>query len=351
MKVSRTLTLKEAADKIGAQVIPLSSAEETVTGFTTLERAQENDLSFITSSKFHKQAEESHAKTIVSPLDLRIKGKTLLQVENVWKAVLILLGIFYPESEPSGRIHEKAVIHPEAVLGENVTVGPGAVIDRGAHIGDHSVIGALCYVGEDAKTGHHCLLHPHAIVMKECEIGNRVILQPGAVIGSDGFKYELIDGVPTKIPQKGRVILEDDVEIGANTCVDRASFTETRIGRGTKLDNLIQIAHNVEIGPWCLMAAQVGIAGSTKIGTGCIFGGQAGIRDNIVIGDHVMIAAKAGIPKNVPDHAKMFGYVAMPAEEGMRREIMINRLPKMYETLKQLQERLKALEDKSASKD
>jgi len=347
MNKTITMTLKDVADKIGAQVIPLSSAEETIKGFTTLDRAQENDLSFITSVKFHKQAEESRAKAIVSPLDLRIKGKTLLQVENVWKAVLILLGIFYPEPAPSGRIHEKAVIHPEAVLGENVTVGPGAVIERGAHIGDHSVIGALCYVGEDAKTGNHCLLHPHAMVMKQCEIGSRVILHPGAVIGSDGFKYEPIDGIPVKIPQVGRVILEDDVEIGANTCIDRASFTETRIGMGSKLDNLIQIAHNVEIGPWCLMAAQVGIAGSTKVGAGCIFGGQVGVRDNITIGNQVMIAAKAGIPKSVPDNAKMFGYVAMPAAEGMKREMMINRLPQMYETLKQIQERLKALEDKS----
>lgn len=347
MKEKTSFSLSELAQKTGGKLLPLSAGEHPISGFTTLDVAGENDLSFVTSERFRKQARESNACAILLPDGMEIEAKILIHVPHVWKAVVDLLNLFYPEPKPPGEIHKTALIHPEANLGTNVSIGPYSVIECGARIGNHSVIGALCYIGEDVTIGNHCLIHPNVTVLRNCELGNRVILHSGAVIGSDGFKFEPIDGVPTKIPQVGRVVLEDDVEIGSNTCIDRASITETRIGRGTKLDNLIQIAHNVEIGSYCMIAAQTGIAGSTKIGHGCIMGGQVGIRDNIVLGDRVMIAAKSGIMNNTPSGSKVFGFVALPAHEGLKREATMNRLPRILDTIKNLEKRIEQLEEKS----
>lgn len=347
MKEKPSFSLKELVQRTGGKLIPPSAGENTISGFTTLDVAGANDLSFVVSERFRKQARESRAPAIILPEGMEVEDKILIQVPQVWKSVACLMNLFYPEPKPSGEIHNTAVIHPGAKLGANVTVGPYSVIESGVTIGDHGVIGALCYIGENTAIGNHCLIHPNVTILKGCELGNRVILNSGAVIGSDGFKYELIDGVPAKIPQVGRVVLEDDVEIGSNTCIDRASLTETRIGRGTKLDNLIQIAHNVEIGSYCMIAAQTGIAGSTKIGHGCIMGGQVGIRDNIVLGDGVMIAAKSGIMNNTPSGSKVFGFVAMPAQEGLKREAMINRLPRILDTMKNLEKRIEQLEENS----
>jgi UDP-3-O-[3-hydroxymyristoyl] glucosamine N-acyltransferase len=347
MKEKISFSLEEIAQSTGGKLIPSSEGKRLISGFTTLEVAGENDISFVTSQRFMKQAHESKACAILLPDGLEVEDKIIIQVPQVWKSVVCLMNLFYPEPKPNGQIHNTAVIHPGAKLGANVTIGPYSIIENGAAIGDHSVIGALCYIGENVTIGKYCLIHPNATILKECQLGNRVILNSGAIIGSEGFKYELIDGVPAKIPQVGRVVLEDDVEIGSNTCIDRASLTETRIGRGTKLDNLIQIAHNVEIGSYCMLAAQTGIAGSTKIGHGCIMGGQVGIRDNIVLGDRVMIAAKSGIMNNTPSGSKVFGFVALPVHEGLKREATINRLPRILDTIRNLEKRLGQLEENS----
>ncbi len=346
---NKTFSLKELAEKLGAEIDPLSAGDKFVSGFTTLEAATDNDIAFITSHKYASQAKASKAAAILAPKDFQMPGKILLRVENVWKAVIVLLGEFYPEPMPTGLCDKTALIAPGAHFGGNVTVEPLAIIKDGAQIGDNTLIGALSYIGRDVKVGCNCLLHPRVTILRNCEIGNRVILHPGVIIGSDGFKYEVIDGVPTKIPQVGHVVIEDDVEIGANTCIDRASVTETRICRGTKLDNLIQVAHNVHIGPYCLMASQVGIAGSTKIGAGCIFGGQAGIRDNINIGNKVMVAGKCGVSKDTPDGTKLIGMIGMPAREYLKNETMWRRLPKLIESLKELQKRIEHLEAKLPS--
>ena len=248
-------TLEELAGEVGGEIIPPDAGGKSVRGFTTLEAANENDISFIASAKFASRAKTSRACAVLAPQNFEMEGKPLIRVPNVWQAVILLIGKFYPQPAPSGLCHETAYIAPNARLGKNVT------IEDDAQIGDSTIIGALSYIGRNVKVGDNCLIHPCVTILRDCEIGKRVILHSGVVIGSDGFKYELINSVPTKIPQVGRVVIEDDVEIGANTCVDRASFTETRICRGAKLDNLIQVAHNVRIGANCLMAAQVGIAG------------------------------------------------------------------------------------------
>ncbi|MBN1903060.1 UDP-3-O-(3-hydroxymyristoyl)glucosamine N-acyltransferase [Candidatus Sumerlaeota bacterium] len=346
MKQKQFFSLHDLAQKTGGRLVPSSEGEREISGFTTLDAAGANDLSFVVSDRFRKEAAESKAGAIILPEEMEVEGRIMIQVKQVWKAVIRMMELFYPEPQPSGEIHKTAFIHPEAIAQAHVTIGPYSVIEKGARIGEHSVIGALCYIGKNVSIGNHCLIHPHVTILKESEIGNRVILSSGVVIGSDGFKYELIDGVPAKIPQVGKVVLEDDVEIGSNTCIDKASLTETRIHRGTKLDNLIQIAHNVEIGSYCMIAAQTGVAGSVKIGNGCIMGGQVGIKDNIAIGDGVMIGAKSGIMNNTPSGSKFFGYIAMPGHEALKREAMINRLPKLQETVKNLEKRIRELEEK-----
>jgi len=342
-------TLSEIAGKTGARLVPESAGEIPVTGFTTLENAASRDISFIASEKFKKQAADTEAAAILAPDGIEIEGKNLLLVPNVWKAVITLLGMFFPEPEPDGKRHPTAIVSDIARIGQNVTIGPFTVIEEGAWIGDNTLIGALCYIGRNVKIGRDALLHPRATILHNCELGDRVICHSGSVIGSDGFKFELLDGLPTKIPQVGRVIVEDDVEIGANTCIDRASFTETRIGRGTKLDNLIQIAHNVELGPYCMIASQTGVAGSTKIGSGCIFGGQCGIRDNVTIGDGVMIGARSGARKDTPSGARLFGFLGQPAKEAFEREALLNRLPRLVKKIRTLEKRLKALEEPGKS--
>ncbi|HOE64388.1 MAG TPA: UDP-3-O-(3-hydroxymyristoyl)glucosamine N-acyltransferase [Candidatus Sumerlaeota bacterium] len=332
--------------RIGAELSPPSAGDLLITGFTTLEMAGKNDLSFVSSAKYRSQAEKTKAAAVIVPLDMDLPGKVLLKTAQVWQSVIAMLDIFYPEVAPTGKIHDTAIVHESARMGKSVTIGPMSVIESGAEIGDGAIIGALCYIGRNAKIGKGVLVHPQVSVMDDCIIGDRVILHPGAVVGSDGFKFEVINGLPVKIRQVGRVVVEDDVEIGSNTCIDRASFTETRIGRGTKIDNLIQIAHNVEIGPYCMMAAQVGIAGSTKIGAGCIFGGQVGIKDNIQIGNKVMLGAQSGVAQDIHDGMQMFGSPAMPAREGIKIAMALKHLPELMQTIRDLKKRIEILEEK-----
>jgi UDP-3-O-[3-hydroxymyristoyl] glucosamine N-acyltransferase len=344
--MKKSITLKEIADKIGASISQGTGEDQYISGFTTLEAAGENDLSFVTSPKFQKQAEKSGAAAIITLSDLTVEGKTVLKVCDVWKSVITLLEIFYPEPEPGRICDPTSYISPDAKIGENVTVGQFAVIESGAIIGDNSIIGPLSFIAHNVSIGENTFLHPGVSILKNCKIGNRCILHTGVVIGSDGFKYEVIDGLPTKIPQVGIVVVEDDVEMGANTCIDRASLTETRICRGAKLDNLIQIAHNVEIGPYTMIAAQAGIAGSTKIGAGCIFGGQSAVRDNVKVGAGVMLAAKSGISKDTPSGMKLYGMISRPAKEMLKLDALVLRLPKMVKTIKDLEKRISELENK-----
>jgi UDP-3-O-[3-hydroxymyristoyl] glucosamine N-acyltransferase len=226
-------------------------------------------------------------------------------------------------------------------------VQPHAVIERGVTVGPRTVIKAGSFIGEGAKIGADCHIGPRAVVMHQCSLGDRVILQPGAVIGADGFKYEFMGGRHVKIPQIGVVVVEDDVEIGANTCIDRASFNETRIGRGTKIDNLTQIGHNVRIGENCIIVSQVGISGSVTIGDRTVLAGQVGIADHLDIGSDVTLGAKTGVHKSVPDGATLFGYPALPSGDAMRVAAFQSRLPKFLAEFRQLRETVQRLDEQS----
>lgn len=341
-KQIKTISLQQFAEAVKGNIIQHENTiDSEIKGINTLENANAGEISFISSAKFLKQAEESKASFFITSPDIIVKSKPCVQLKEVWKGVLFLMKHFYPEETPDGNIHETAIIGNNVELGEKVTIGPYSVIADNVKIGSNTIVGAYTYIGKNAIVGTNCLFHPRVTIMKEVIIGNRVILHPGAVIGSDGFKYEMIEGRIQKIPQVGTVILEDEVEIGANTTVDRATLTQTKIGAFTKIDNLVQIAHNVVIGKGCLIVSQVGIAGSTKVGNGCIFGGQAGIADNVDICDRVVLAARGAIKNDIKNPGEYIGAPAMPAKEGIRVILSQIHLP---ETIKKVRELSKEVE-------
>lgn len=246
-------------------------------------------------------------------------------------------------STPSG-IHPTAWVEPETKVGNNVGIGPFVYVAGGSVIGDNSRIMAHCYIGQNVTIGSECLIYPGVIILDRCKIGNRVIIHSGTVIGSDGFGYAQDEtGEHIKVPQTGIVVIEDDVEIGANCTIDRATFGETRIKRGSKIDNLVTIAHNVTIGEECILAGQVGVAGSSKIGNRVIMGGQVGIADHVTIGDFVMIGAKSGVASDVKPYMEIVGIPASSKEEIFKTHMNIKRLERLRKTVKDLEVTVKKL--------
>ena len=237
-------------------------------------------------------------------------------------------------------IHPSAVISETAKIGENVFIGPNVTVCEGAQIADGAVIQGNNYVGRFVKIGRKAFLMPNSVVMDYCEIGENARLQPGAVIGSDGYGYEFVNGLHVKIPQVGKVVVGDNVEIGANTCIDRARFDKTIVGEGTKVDNLVQIAHNVEIGKGALLVSQVGISGSTKIGNYAVLGGQVGVAGHLHIGDGAMIGGQSGVNGDIPPKSYMRGTPPRPYLKAHKTEILIGHLAELFDRVKDLEKHL-----------
>jgi len=276
----------------------------------------------------------------------------LLRVADADAAFAAACALFAPEPvvQPRG-VHPQAWVSPEAKLGAEVSIGAFAVVEAGADIGDGTTLYPQTYVGHGAKLGRGCLLYPLASIRERCVLGDRVILHNGAVIGSDGFGYTVdAQGVRTKIPQTGIVVLEDDVEIGANTTVDRARFGETRVGKGTKVDNLVQIAHNCVIGEHSVLCAQMGMAGTTTLGRRVICAGQAGLAGHLTVGDGAVIGAQAGVPKDLPGGQMYLGAPAVPRLEFGKSLAHVASLPRLKDKLKELEARLARLEQAGDSK-
>ena len=239
-----------------------------------------------------------------------------------------------------------AATAPKARLGNNVSIGACAVIDDDVCIGDDSIIYGGCYIGHETKIGKNCLLYPNVSVRERIDIGNRVIIHSGAVIGSDGFGFSMVRGIQQKIPQIGIVQIEDDVEIGANVSIDRARFDKTLIGKGTKIDNLVQIAHNVVTGENCIIVSQTGISGSSELGANVVLAGQAGVIGHVKIGDNAVVAARSGVTKSIPPGAKVWGFPTKPLDVAKKIHVCVQRLPDMYKKIKDLEEKIKHLEEK-----
>ncbi|HEY6104518.1 MAG TPA: UDP-3-O-(3-hydroxymyristoyl)glucosamine N-acyltransferase, partial [Anaeromyxobacteraceae bacterium] len=276
------LTLAELAPRVGGEVQGDGSLRiERVRG---LEDAGPGDLSFLANRKYRRAFEQSRAAAVIVGLDEAVPpGRTVMRARDPYLAFVKASTIFHPPPVAVPELAREAVVHPSARVHPTAQVMPLAFVAQGAEVGARTILYPGTFVGADARVGEDCILYPNAVVREGCLVGHRCVLQPGCVVGSDGFGFAFdMEGEGgsgprhCKFPQAGIVVIEDDVEVGANTCVDRASMGRTVVGRGTKLDNLVQIAHNVQLGPLCLLAGQVGIAGSTRIGMGVVFGGQAG---------------------------------------------------------------------------
>lgn len=317
-------------------------------GVADLEGAREGHLAFAGGPKYYAAAAACGASAVLVPegADLGTTHPALLRTADVGKAFIAACLMFAPKTpeRPKG-IDPHAWVSPAAKLGKDVSVGPFAVVEAGAEIGDGTVLYPQTYVGYGAVLGKGCLLYPFAMVREHCRLGDRVILHGGAAIGADGFGYDVdARGVRTKIPQLGIVVLEDDVEIGANTTIDRARFGETRVGHGTKIDNLVQIAHNCIIGENSVMCAQSGMAGTCTLGKRVICAGQAGLAGHLKLGDDTVVGAQAGVPKSLPGGQVYLGSPAIPRLDYGKQVALVNSLPKLKEQLKALTKRVAELE-------
>ncbi|HEX8372116.1 MAG TPA: UDP-3-O-(3-hydroxymyristoyl)glucosamine N-acyltransferase [Chthoniobacterales bacterium] len=334
-----TLTINDIVSLVGGTLLS-GDGEGSIQGVASLVEAQPSDLSFFANPKYLPDLKTSQAGAVLVRPDAEaeIQG-ALIAVENPSLAFTTVMAKFRPEPPQWA-----PGIHPRAVVGENcqidatASIQPNAVIEPGVKIGPGTVIGANTYVGHDSILGDNCLIYPNVTIRERAQIGHRVIIHSGAVIGSDGYGFEMAQGKHQKIPQIGIVQLDDDVEIGANTTIDRARFGRTWIGEGTKVDNLVQIAHNVVIGKHCLIIAQVGISGSTQLGNYVIIAGGAGIVGHVKIGDQAVVAAKSGISKSIPAGTKWMGYYAEPAKEMAQKQAYISRLPKLFARVKALEQ-------------
>lgn len=349
--IPKAFTLSDLAAKTSARLV--GDPAYIISGVDTLEEATPQDVSFLANSRYREAMKHSQAGVICvdhqTPL---IEGKNYLISDNPSLAFQAIAALLLSSHKKSGfqGIHPTAVIHPTAQIGQNVTIGPYAAIDQGVVIGAGTYIGPHVSIGSDVVIGENCILHPSSVVREQCRLGNRVILQPGAVIGSCGFGY-IPDarGCYQKLEQLGIVVLEDDVEIGANTTIDRSRFKKTVIGKGSKIDNLCQIAHNVQIGPHNAIAAQTGIAGSSKTGRHVMMGGQVGIVGHVELDDEVMIATRGGVSKSLKK-GKYRGSPAMPINEYHRQEVHVRKLEEYVARLKELEKQIAALEERLSLK-
>ncbi|HEV7738139.1 MAG TPA: UDP-3-O-(3-hydroxymyristoyl)glucosamine N-acyltransferase [Chlamydiales bacterium] len=335
----RSIRLKELAVLLAARLI--GDPDALICGVNTLDEASPNDLSFLSNSRYVEAMKKSQAGAVcVDHQTAHVTGKNYLVCDHpsssFQKAIEWLLLLDHSKSAFQG-IHPTAVIHSSAKISPNVFIGPYAVVDQDTEIGEGSNIGPHVCIGHGCKIGKDCILHPHSVLRERSILGNRVILQPGAVIGSCGFGYiQDTLGQHIKLEQLGIVILEDDVEIGANTTIDRSRFKETIIRKGSKIDNLCQIAHNVEIGEHNVIAAQTGIAGSAKTGKYVMLGGQVGIVGHIELENQVMVATRGGVSKSLKT-GKYRGAPAIPIAEYNRREVHLRKIEEYVERIKELE--------------
>ncbi len=348
----RSFTLEELAQLTKTRFVGDKSAK--VSGINSLEEASETDVSFLANARYEESMKRSQAGIIcIGPTTPLIPGKNFLISDHPSRVFQQLAELILAEKLATTgfeKIHPSALIHPSAVIGEGVSIGPFTVIDMNVVVESSTTIGAFVFIGAHTKVGKECTIHPGCIIRERCLIGNRVILQPGCVIGSCGFGY-LPDekGKFQKLQQLGIVVIEDDVEIGANTTIDRARFKETKICRGTKIDNLVQIAHNVIVGEDNAIAAQTGIAGSSKTGRNVVMGGQVGISGHVDIGDGASIGAQAGVSKTLPAHGKYRGCPAQPINDYHRQKILVKKLPALVKQIEALEKQIVMLQEEVRS--
>ncbi len=345
-ELAKKYTLKELAELTKSQLVgdPL----HLISGVESLESASDTDASFLANLRYKDLMSHSRAGVVfIQPSTERLKGKNYLINEHPSVAFQRTIELFligpYNQSGFTG-IHEAAVIHPTAKIGSNVQIGPYVTVDQGACIGDHTRILSHVSIGAGVQIGSHCTLYPHVTIREKCILGKRVVIQPGAVIGSCGFGLSTsADGVHTRLDQLGIVKLEDDVEIGANTTIDRARLKTTLVGKGTKVDNLVQVGHNVQIGPHNIIVSQTGISGSAKTGRNVVLGGQAGIVGHLEIAAGTFISARGGVSKTIPKPGKYAGTPVQPIAEHNKQQVLLRKISEYVKRIEELEKKIKDL--------
>jgi UDP-3-O-[3-hydroxymyristoyl] glucosamine N-acyltransferase len=333
--------LAELAELVGGQVE--GDPDRRVEAIRTLDTAGPGDLSFLTHPRYRDRAVASGAGALLVGSGLGpdgLRGRNLLVVDDPPYALSRLIGLFHPAEVREPGIHPTAILEPGSEVDPSAHVGPYAVIGAGSRVGARAVVHPHVVVGRSCTVGEGAVLHPHVVLYDRTEVGPGSAVHAGAVLGSDGFGYATLRGVHHKVPQVGRVVIEGDVEIGANTTIDRATLGETRVGAGTKIDNLVQIGHNVEVGPASILCGQAGIAGSTRLGAGVVLAGQAGVSGHIEVGDRAQVAAKSAVLSSVDPGAQMAGIPAVELRKWRRQAALLSRLEEMSRRLRALESRL-----------
>jgi UDP-3-O-[3-hydroxymyristoyl] glucosamine N-acyltransferase len=320
-----------------------------IRGVAGIREALPGDVTFLANARYESHLTETRASAVICDRQPRECSIPMLQVDNPYLAFQQAVRVFRPDLyRPAPGVHPTAVIAPDATLGEDVSIGPYCVVESGARLGTRTVVMAGGYIGGRAEVGEGSFLYPRVVIREECVVGARCILHAGVVIGADGFGFAFDAGRYHKVPQVGNVVIGDDVEIGANTCVDRATTDSTRIGDGTKIDNLVQIGHNVIIGRHCIIVAQVGVAGSTQLEDYVTLGGQVGVGGHLRLEKGAIVAAQSGVSRNVKAKEIVSGYPAIAHAAWKRASVLMRRLPQLFQRTKELEQRVETLEQQRA---
>ena len=317
-----------------------------VSSFAKIEEGHEGAISFLSNKKYLHYIYETKSSVVLVDESLALEKNvncTLIRVKSAYEAVAQLLQLYESMTPRKRGISDLAFIDPTAAIGEDCYIGPFAYVGPKCVIGDNSIIHPHAALGDNVIVGKNTEIHSNAVIYHDCKVGNRCILHAGCVIGADGFGFAPSENGYDKIPQIGIVTIEDDVEIGANTCVDRSTMGSTFIRNGVKLDNLVQIAHNTDIGANTVMSSQVGVAGSTKVGEWCMFGGQVGISGHITIGNKVMLGAQSGVPGSIKDGQQLIGTPPMEMRSYFKSQAIFRRLPEMYNEINKLRKEIEEL--------
>lgn len=340
-------TAEQIANVIGGRVEGNKDAK--VHTFAKIEEGTEGAISFLSNPKYTHYLYDTKSSIVIVNEDVELEKDveaTLIRVKNAYESIAKLLQIYEASKPKKTGVAPQAYIAPSAKLGNNCYVGPFAYVGEGAEIGDGCQIYPHAVVGDNVKVGTNCIFYPNTTIYQGCKIGNNVTIHAGSVIGADGFGFAPSADGYDKIPQIGIVVIEDNVEIGANTCVDRSTMGATVIHKGVKLDNLVQVAHNVEIGENTVMSAQVGIAGSTKVGSWCMFGGQVGLAGHITIGDKTFLGAQSGVPGSLKGGEELIGTPPMNPRAYFKSQAIFRRLPDMYKDLNDAKKKIEELNEK-----